>query len=131
MFNLGDRYALGGTITLRGTGETSCGLNGRLRYWMSRNWSFDLSPGIIFYSTSAEDEYELLYPSLSARLVLNYADFIGISGGVEQIRVRDEGSEFDWHFGMHAASYPGAAIGLVFLVLAAIAVAAGAGGIPQ
>jgi hypothetical protein len=121
MFNLNGKYALGGTATLTGTGETGLGIHGRLRYWMNRNWSLDLSPGIILHGSSGDDDYELLYPAASTRLVLNYADFVGFYAGVEQIRVRQEGSELDWYFGMHAASYPGTGLGLIFLVLAIVA----------
>lgn len=120
MFNMNEKYAFGGTVTLTGTGETGLGIHGRLRYWMNRNWSLDLSPGIIFHGSSGDDDYELIYPAASARLVLNYADFVGFYAGVEQIRVRQEGSELDWHFGMHAASYPGTGLGLIFLVLAIV-----------
>lgn len=123
MFNMNDKYAIGGTATLTGTGENGVGLHGRLRYWMNRNWSLDFSPGIIILGASGDDDYGLLYPAASARLVLNYADFIGFYGGVEQIRVRQEGSELDWYFGLHAASYPGTGLGLIFLVLAAVAAA--------
>lgn len=121
MFNMNEKYALGGTVTLTGTGENGLGIHGRLRYWMNRNWSLDLSPGVIFHGSAGDDDYELLYPAASARLVLNYADFVGFYAGVEQIRVRQAGSELDLHFGMHAASYPGTGLGLIFLVLAIVA----------
>ncbi len=121
MFNMNEKYALGGTVTMTGTGENSFGVHGRLRYWMNRNWSLDISPGVIFHGSSGDDDYELLYPSASTRFVLNYADFVGFYAGVEQFRVRQEGSEFDWYVGMHAASYPGAGLGLIFLVIAVVA----------
>ena len=118
MYNVNEEYALGGTVTLTGTGENGLGIHGRLRYWMNRNWSLDLSPGVIFLGSAGGDDYELLHPAASARLVLNYADFVGFYAGVEQFRVRQEGSELDWYVGMHAASYPGAGLGLIFLVIA-------------
>ena len=121
MFNVNEKYALGGTVTLTGTGETALGIHGRLRHWRSRNWSLDFSPGVIFHGSSGDDDYELLYPAASMRLVINYAEFVGFYAGVDQIRVRQEGSEFDLYFGMHAASYPGTGLGLIFLVLAAVA----------
>jgi len=121
MYNMSERYALGGTMTLTVTGETGIGVHGRLRYWMNRNWSLDFSPGVIVYGSSNEDGYELLYPAASARLVLNYADFVGFYAGVEQARVRQGNSEVDLYVGLHAASYPGAGLGLIFLVLAALA----------
>ena len=96
-------------------------MHGRLRYWMDRNWSLDLSPGVIIAGTSNDNTYDMSYPAASVRLVLNYADFVGFYGGVEQIRVQGEGSELDWYLGLHAASYPGAGLGLIFLVLAAMA----------
>jgi hypothetical protein len=122
MFNVADRYALGGTVTVMGTGETFCGLHGRFRYWLSGNWSLDLSPGVTFYGKPGDDDYDLLYPSLSGRFVLNYADFIGVSLGLEHIRVRHEGSQLDWYLGAHAGSYPGATLGLIFAILAIVAV---------
>jgi len=121
MYNTSERHALGGAVTLTGTGETGLGVHGRLRYWLNRNWSLDVSPGVIVYGSSNDDDYELLYPAASARLVLNYADFVGFYAGVEQFRVRQQGSELDWYAGLHAASYPGAGLGLIFLVLAAVA----------
>ena len=120
MYNVGEKYALGGTAMLTATGETSLGLYMRLRYWMNRNWSIDISPGIIVHGSSGSDAYELLHPAPAARIVLNYADFVGLYAGVEQYRVRQEGSELDWYLGVHAASYPGAGLGLVFLVLGII-----------
>ncbi len=117
MFNLDDRFAVGGTLSMTGNQEGHFGLNGRIRFWKDRNWSIDLAPGMVFYSTVNNDEYNLQYPSFTGRLIVNYADFVGLYAGLEQVRIESEKSDFDLYIGVQAASYPGAALGALFLIL--------------
>lgn len=125
MFNLDKRFAVGGTLSMTGFQEGSFGLNGRVRFWKDRNWSVDLAPGMIFYSTVENDFYSLDYPAFSARLIFNYADFVGVYAGLEQVRIEGEKSNLDLYLGVHAASYPGAALGALFFVIGVVSLAAG------
>jgi hypothetical protein len=127
MFNLDERFAVGGSLSMTGFQEGHLGLNGRVRFWKDRNWSFDLSPGVIFYSTENNDYYDLEYPAISGRLIINYAEFVGVYAGIEQVRIKDEDSDLDLYLGVHAASYPGGALGALFLVLGVLYAAAAGG----
>ena len=125
MFNLEGPFAVGGTLTATGNQEVNFGVCGRIRYWKSRNWSFDLAPGIVFSSNVNSDDYSLGNPAFSARLIVNYADFVGMYAGLEQVRVEGEKSDLDIYLGLHAASYPGAALGGLMLLIGVIAAASG------
>lgn len=127
MFNLDSRFAVGGTLSMTGLQEGHFGLNGRVRFWKDRNWSLDLAPGMTFYSNVNNDEYSLQYPSFTGRLIVNYADFVGVYVGLEQIRIYGEKSDLDLYLGVQAASYPGAALGALFLILGIVYVAAASG----
>jgi hypothetical protein len=131
MFNVGSRLAAGGTLSVTGNQEGHFGLNGRVRYWLNRNWSLDLAPGVIFYNSVSNDYYDLEYPAVSGRLVLNYADFVGVYAELEQVRIEGEKSELDLYIGVHAASYPGAALGAAFMIMGIIAAASGGLGAVQ
>jgi hypothetical protein len=127
MFNLDSRFAVGGTLSMTGNEEGHIGLSGRIRYWMDRNWSVDFSPGITFYSTSSDNRYSLQYPSFTSRLIINYAEFVGIYVGLEQIRVNKGDDDLDLYLGVHAASYPGGTLGALFLILGVLYAAAAGG----
>jgi hypothetical protein len=131
MFNLDERFAVGGTLSMTGYQEMNYGLNGRVRFWKDRNWSVDLAPGMVFYSTVNNYDYSLKYPAFSSRLILNYADFVGVYAGFEQVRIEGEKNNLDLFLGVHAASYPGAAIGALFIIIGVIAAAAGGYGAVQ
>lgn len=125
MFNLDNRFAVGGTLSMTGYQEMNYGLNGRVRFWKDRNWSVDLAPGMVFYSTVNNGDYNLQYPSFTGRIIVNYADFVGLYAGLEQVRIEGDKDDLDLYLGVHAASYPGAAIGALFIVIGVIAAASG------
>ena len=82
---------------------------------------------MIFYSTEDNDHYHLKYPTFTGRLILNYADFIGVYAGLEQVRIDGEKSDLDLYLGVHAASYPGATLGVLFMIIGFISMAAAGG----
>ena len=98
--------------------KTSVGVHGRLRWWVDDDWALDFSPGVFLWGGSNDDRYELEFPALSARVMLSYGDWVGISAGLDQVRVEGAGSDVDLYGGAYLGSYPGAAVGLMFALVA-------------
>ncbi len=118
MFNVGEQLAVGGTLSLKTLGEGYIGVHGRLRWWLDDDWALDFSPGVFIWGGSNDERYELEFPALSARVMLSYGDWVGISVGLDQVRVEGSGSDVDLYGGVYLGSYPGAAVGLVFALVA-------------
>lgn len=116
MVNVTSRIAVGGTASLRGSGEAGVGVNARVRWWLDRKWALDLSPGVIIGGSSGDSRYDLTYPSATGRVSLSYGDWVGVTAGSEQIRIHGGASEVDWFAGVYLGSYPGAIVSGLFMV---------------
>lgn len=118
MFNLNSKTALGATVSMKLMNETHLGLFGRYRRWLDDTWAIDISPGVLLLGDSNDSDYELLYPTMAGRVGLSHGDWLSVRGGMEVTRVRDSDSEVDWFADARLGYYPGAAVGLLFLLLA-------------
>ena len=118
MFNYSSSTALGGTVSVKLMKETHLGLFGCYRRWFDDTWALDIFPGVLLLGGSHDDDYKLIYPTAAARVALNYEDWVGVSTGLEIARIENNDTEVDWFADVHLGYYPGAAVGLLFLVLA-------------
>jgi hypothetical protein len=114
MRNISKRYALGATHLLGVDSELKfrSGLKPRLRRWLGKKMSIDLSPGIILWDT--RDDFTT--PGFTGSIDLNIKEWFALSVMFEYMRSRQEehstyyrGSENDagLYFGMKTGSYSG------------------------
>jgi hypothetical protein len=124
MYNVGKRYAIGGTYFVYGGfsgsgSEVFTGLNLRLRRWINRDISFNVSGGMSLFNGEE-------FPDFTSHIDLNYKDYVAPFLGFAVI----QGGSLDgtnWHAGLRFGSYPGV-IGISVLVLAAAVAVAASGG---
>jgi len=119
MFNVNQRTALGATVSVKLTNETYLAVLGRYRRWLDDNWALDVSAGPLLAGDSNDGKYELQYPSAAGRVGLRFGDWWGITGGFEMARIKGRDPEADWFADVRLGNFPGFAVGVLFLVLAA------------
>jgi len=128
MRNVGANYALGMTnlCSLDNDGEVRLGLNGRVRRWVGKNNSIDISAGAIFYDSDSAFES----PQFRSDLCFNIRDLVilSVGYGIASYTVgewRWETQEYIIHSGTDHAIYTGIRVGskpgLIGNILAAIA----------
>ncbi len=141
MVNRDEHSAIGGTVFI--SSETDririrLGLKGRYRYWLSKDQSLDIAPGILI--TGSKDKFK--FPSFTCQTGLNLSSWFAITGQVDIMRSKKfdyESTLFapqektvtkpEWYLGLKLGTPAGAGIGTVAVLVAALAVASNVSGI--
>ena len=118
MKNVSPTTSIGGTF-YGGSGDSHARVGGRFRYrrWLSRNFAFDVAPGLIVYG-SEDGGYTHQFPGLVLGTSLNWRDWVALGLEVEHSRYRIEGftpvenvsdhlSDTTWRLGGKLGSAPG------------------------
>lgn len=130
MTNLSKSYALGATFYAGADQDGArLGIKPRLRRWLGRDLSLDVSPGILLYRLGGNYDK---YPGFTGHVGLNYADWITLIGQVEVIPYEYQGygsypnwstrrgNEVTWYGGVKLGSYPGTVAGILAIAAYAI-----------
>ncbi len=116
MSNQSERYALGGSLLAGFDEEFRIGLKPRLRRWLGRSTSIEVSPGILLAGGGAR------LPGFTGHVGVNFADVAILTSQVEVLD-RGFGSNVAWYGGIKLGSKPGlitSAIGSGVLAILAI-----------
>jgi hypothetical protein len=91
MFNITRRYAIGGSCYFAANSNRNVeGLRLRYRYWINRETSFDISPGIIFAGNDeCANPPSTKYPGLIISAALGYKDLIAFNLTLERYALRN------------------------------------------
>jgi hypothetical protein len=137
-YNAGAAYALGGSVFLGGDNRRAhVGVRARVRRWLARNVSLDLSPGVIL-AGDGPDGTDLLPPGFIAQASVMADDRVGVVGQVYSIR-RESGITLDsyavdspepvretrWYAGVRLGAEPGVVAAALVVALGAAAVLSG------
>ncbi|SYZ72730.1 exported hypothetical protein [Candidatus Zixiibacteriota bacterium] len=97
MFNITRRYAVGGSVYFAAnSNRTVEGLRLRYRYWLNRETSFDISPGIIFAGNDeSANPPNTKYPGLIISAALGYKDLIAFNLTLERYALRNNFGKID------------------------------------
>ena len=91
MRNVSRRVALGGNLYVAGDDDhVHFGPKVRVRYWITRDLSADLAPGLVWWGGTADD---LEFPAWVGETSVNIDDILILTAEVESVRVRSNGSE--------------------------------------
>lgn len=122
MVNLNTQTALGGTLFV-GADEHGwrIGIKPRYRRWLNQTISFDLSTGILI--AGGNSELEAKFPGFTGHLGLSFGDWLALTGQMEIMRLETAGTDVAWYGGLKVGSHAGRIGGVLFLIIAAIAVA--------
>ena len=118
MWPLGERFALGATAYASLKEETALGIAARFRWRPGGGVTADFAPGVSLVADSHDDDYDIEGPAATARLLVGWDDWIGLTLGMEQVRVAGGEDEIDWYLGGQLGSYPAAIVAGLFLALA-------------
>lgn len=125
--NLDRAMALGGTLFVGGDGQRSqFGARARVRFWISRAISFDLSPGLVI-SSDEEGTADFLSSGVISQAGLNAGDRVALVTQVFSTRRREQDTstvtETAWYGGVKLGSGLGVTALLATSLAAIIAVA--------
>ena len=116
MVNRGTSSALGATVFLRGVDPVSgIGVRPRYRYWLTKESSLDISPGILLRSLC--EGYERVVPSFSGQIAINPTEFVGFTTQIDVIRFKHKTTDIAWYLGAKLDSYFGVGGMLGFFAL--------------
>lgn len=119
--NVTPRIGLGGSgfvgVAFAGTheGQVAVGLQGRARFWASRNWSVDVAPGVVLWNKFGTTT------GFRGEVALSWKSRFGLSYAVESSRSPFE-SGFNHYAGLKAESVPGLIGGGIAGIVAGIVV---------
>jgi hypothetical protein len=141
MENRDERSAIGGTLFIDAEADregSRLGFRARYRYWLSRNRSLDIAPGILI--TGWKSEFE--FPSFTCQTGLNLNSWLAITGQVDVVRWKTSGytptlqngltvftlqektvTKPEWYLGLKFGTPAGAGIGTAAVIVVALAVA--------
>jgi len=133
MVNRDEHSAIGGTVFISSEADRiqiRLGLKGRYRYWLSKNQSVDIAPGILI--TGSKDKFE--FPSFTCQTGLNLSSWFAITGQVDIVRRKTftygptwfapqekTVTKPEWYLGLKLGTPAGAGIGTLAVIVAALA----------
>lgn len=115
--NIGLRSALGAAFKLTADSDGHrYGPVARYRRWLSRNSSIDVAPGL--FVGGKANFITLKFPSATADVAFNYGDRVGLAVGVDALRQRGGGTQWQGHAGVRFGTWlaPLATLGLGLLI---------------
>lgn len=108
MRNVGDRAAIGGSITVivDDADRTMLGVRPRYRRWLRDRISLDLAPAVLIAELRNASFPEPSFPAFSGFVGLNLGDLVAVTAQAELLRVAGR-SETIFQVGLRLGSYPG------------------------
>jgi hypothetical protein len=139
MVNRDEHSAIGGTVFISSEGDRPqirFGLKGRYRYWLSKDQSLDIAPGVLITGSRDEFEGNFVFPSFTCQTGLNLSSWFAVTGQVDIIRRKTIVYEYplfalqektvtkpEWYLGFKIGTPAGAGISTAVVIVAALAVA--------
>jgi hypothetical protein len=98
MVNIHRNWALGATIFGSFADDVRFGVRPRLRRWLDRDWSLDISPGLVL-AGEYEGHYvdDTYHPAFAGSVSLGFRDALALRFQVESFEVAVQ--EYDWESG--------------------------------
>ena len=115
--NIGSTSALGAAFKLTADSDGHrYGPVVRYRHWLSSTSSIDVAPGA--FVGGRDNLVTLRFPSPTADVALNYGDRVGLAIGVDALRQRGGGTQWQGHVGARFGTWlaPLAMLGLGLLI---------------
>jgi hypothetical protein len=119
LLNAGSASAVGGAFKLTADSDGHrYGPTFRYRRWLGPGSSIDVAPGL--YLGGGDNFVTLRFPSPTVDVALNYGDRIGVAAGMDVLRTREVGTDWQAHVGVRFGTWlaPIATVGLGVLLAA-------------
>jgi outer membrane murein-binding lipoprotein Lpp len=139
MVNRDEHSAIGGTVFISSEGDrpqVRFGLKGRYRYWLSKDQSLDIAPGVLITGSRDEFEGDFVFPSFTCQTGLNLSSWFAVTGQVDIIRRKtiDQGyplyalqektvTKPEWYLGFKIGTPAGVGISTAVVIVAALVIA--------
>jgi hypothetical protein len=104
LVNAGSASAVGGAFKLTADSDGHrYGPTFRYRRWLGPGSSLDLAPGL--YLGGQDNFVTLRFPSPTMDVALNYGDRIGVAVGLDVLRTREIGTDWQAHMGLRFGTW--------------------------